>query len=85
MRDPATATALAERVGVSPASAGRHATVLRNTGLVPTPRIGTAVLHGLTPLVRALLDGELRPFSAKDGPAPGRVGPCGHAWAASFY
>lgn len=58
VRDPATTTALAERVGVSLAAASQHATVLRNAGLVHTTRIGIAVLHSLTPLGRALLDGE---------------------------
>lgn len=82
VRDPATTTPLAERVGVSVASVSRHATVLRSAGPVPTTRIGTAVLHSLTPFVRALLDGEPLPFSAKGCPAPGRVGPCGHEWAA---
>ncbi|MCX4530842.1 helix-turn-helix domain-containing protein [Streptomyces sp. NBC_00841] len=100
VRDPATTTALAERVGVSLASASRHATVLRNAGPVPTTRIGTTPPCCATrgrcrrpgsappsctaspPLVRALLDGGPRPFSAKGCPAPGRVGPCGHAWAA---
>ncbi|MET8438167.1 winged helix-turn-helix domain-containing protein [Streptomyces sp900116325] len=58
VRDPATTTALAQRVGVSLATASQHATVLRNAGLVRTTRIGIAVLHSLTPLGRALLDGE---------------------------
>lgn len=55
LRDPATTTALAERVGVAPATASQHATVLRNAGLVDTVRTGIAVLHSLTPLGRALL------------------------------
>lgn len=58
LRDPATTTALAERVGVSPASASQHATVLRNAGLVSTTRIGGAVLHALTPLGAAILRGD---------------------------
>ncbi|MEV4375884.1 winged helix-turn-helix domain-containing protein [Streptosporangium sp. NPDC049644] len=55
LRDPATTTALAERVGVSPASISQHTTVLRNAGLVSTTRIGAAVLHSLTPMGAALL------------------------------
>ncbi|MEU6425245.1 winged helix-turn-helix domain-containing protein [Microbispora sp. NPDC046973] len=58
LRDPATTTALAERAGVSLASASQHATVLRNAGLVSTTRIGGAVLHALTPLGAALLRGD---------------------------
>ncbi|WP_327681418.1 hypothetical protein [Streptomyces sp. NBC_00467] len=57
LRDPATTTttAVAERVGVSPATAGRHATNSRNAGLVDTVRTGIALPHSLTPLGRALL------------------------------
>lgn len=58
LRDPATTTALAERLGISLAGASQHATVLRNAGLVATDRTGTAVLHSLRPLGRALLNGE---------------------------
>ncbi|GAA4189686.1 winged helix-turn-helix domain-containing protein [Microbispora amethystogenes] len=58
LRDPATTTSLAERVGVSLASASQHATVLRNAGLVATTRAGGAVLHALTPLGEALLRGD---------------------------
>ncbi|WP_326570299.1 winged helix-turn-helix domain-containing protein [Actinacidiphila glaucinigra] len=58
LREPATTTALAERVQVSLATASQHAGVLRNAGLVRTTRIGTAVLHTLTPLGAALLSGE---------------------------
>ncbi|WP_433374772.1 ArsR/SmtB family transcription factor [Streptosporangium sp. CA-115845] len=55
LRDPASTTALAERVGVSPASISQHTTVLRNAGLVSTTRIGGAVLHSLAPLGATLL------------------------------
>ncbi|MEU5862594.1 winged helix-turn-helix domain-containing protein [Nonomuraea sp. NPDC047529] len=55
LRDPATTTSVAERVGTSLGSASQHATVLRNAGLVSTTRIGGAVLHTLTPLGQALL------------------------------
>ncbi|MCT9934122.1 winged helix-turn-helix domain-containing protein [Planotetraspora sp. A-T 1434] len=58
LRDPATTTAVAERVGISLASASQHATVLRNAGLVSTARLGGAVLHTLTPLGEALLAGD---------------------------
>ncbi|MFG1946267.1 ArsR/SmtB family transcription factor [Nonomuraea sp. NPDC048826] len=58
LRDPATTTTLAERVGISPASASQHASVLRNAGLISTTRIGGAVLHTLTPLGESLLRGD---------------------------
>lgn len=55
LRDPATTTAVAERVGISLGSASQHTTVLRNAGLVATTRVGGAVRHTLTPLGQALL------------------------------
>lgn len=58
LREPATTTALAERVRVTLAAASQHAGVLRNAGLVHTTRIGACVLHSLTPLGPALLAGE---------------------------
>jgi DNA-binding transcriptional ArsR family regulator len=58
LRDAATTTTVAERVGISLASASEHARVLRNAGLVSTARLGGAVLHTLTPLGEALLGGD---------------------------
>ncbi|MFD3442528.1 ArsR/SmtB family transcription factor [Streptomyces sp. NPDC058685] len=58
LRVPATTKAVAEHVGISPASASEHATVLRNAGLVTTTRTGTSVLHALKPLGEDLLRGE---------------------------
>ncbi|QHF92690.1 ArsR family transcriptional regulator [Streptomyces sp. NHF165] len=46
---------LARRVGLSPASASEHATVLRSAGLVETHRRGRAAHHTLTPLGAELL------------------------------
>lgn len=57
LRTPASTTALAERTGISLASASQHAAVLREARLIATERTGTAVLHTLLPLGRALLDG----------------------------
>ncbi|MFD4975056.1 ArsR/SmtB family transcription factor [Streptomyces sp. NPDC058424] len=57
LRTPATTTMLAERTGISLAGASQHAAVLRNAGLISTDRTGTAVLHSLRPLGKALLDG----------------------------
>ncbi|WP_037803038.1 ArsR/SmtB family transcription factor [Streptomyces sp. NRRL F-5135] len=50
-------TELARRVRTSPASASEHLKVLRETGLITTRRDGTAALHALSPLGRALLEG----------------------------
>lgn len=54
---PATTTVLAERTNISLAGASQHATILRDAGLITTQRTGTTVLHALTPLGHALLDG----------------------------
>ncbi|MFJ3339226.1 ArsR/SmtB family transcription factor [Streptomyces sp. NPDC086766] len=55
VEDGAITGELARRLGVSPASASRHATALREAGLVTSTRCGPAVLHTLTPLGRDLL------------------------------
>jgi biotin operon repressor len=54
--DGCTTTELARRVGVSPAAASQHATVLREAGLIMTRRQGSAVWHTLTALGAQLLD-----------------------------
>lgn len=53
----ATTTELASRAGTSAASVSRHTQVLREAGLLETTRCGTAVLHTLTALGIALLEG----------------------------
>ncbi|MET8140962.1 helix-turn-helix domain-containing protein [Sphaerisporangium sp. NPDC005288] len=58
LRHPATTSALADRLAISRASASEHATVLRDAGLLSTTRMGSAVLHTLTPLGAALLTGD---------------------------
>jgi DNA-binding transcriptional ArsR family regulator len=50
-----TTKELADRVGISPAAASQHASVLRDAGLITTRRQGSAVLHVLTPLGAELL------------------------------
>jgi DNA-binding transcriptional ArsR family regulator len=52
----ATTTQLARRLDTSIASVSRHATALRDAGLVTSHRQGAAVLHSLTPLGVAILD-----------------------------
>ncbi|GGR66073.1 ArsR/SmtB family transcription factor [Streptomyces roseolus] len=51
----ATTSELARALGVSPATATHHTTVLRNAGLITTRRAHNAVLHTLTPTGAALL------------------------------
>jgi DNA-binding transcriptional ArsR family regulator len=53
-----TTTELAGRVGVSPASASEHATVLREAGLLSSRRDGNRMVHHLTRLGLALLNGS---------------------------
>jgi DNA-binding transcriptional ArsR family regulator len=50
---------VARRLRISPAGASQHATVLRRAGLILSTRRGNNVLHTLTPLGTALLDGWL--------------------------
>ncbi|MFD0632014.1 helix-turn-helix domain-containing protein [Catenulispora yoronensis] len=46
---------LADSLGLSPATASRHATVLRGAGLIDTMRDGQAVRHQVTRLGRDLI------------------------------
>lgn len=50
-----TTTELSRRVGVSPASASYHASILRSAGLLTSHREGTMVRHCLTDLGSGLL------------------------------
>lgn len=54
-----TTTELARVLGVTPATASRHATVLREAGLVSSERQGNRVLHTRTRLGDALLAGHV--------------------------
>jgi DNA-binding transcriptional ArsR family regulator len=51
----ATTSELARCLGISPATATHHTTVLRDSGLTTSRRVGNTVLHTLTPLGAALL------------------------------
>jgi DNA-binding transcriptional ArsR family regulator len=53
--DPCTTSELARRVGVSPATASHHASVLRAAGLISSHRDGVKILHRLTAKGRSLL------------------------------
>lgn len=55
-----TTTELADRLGISLATASSHASVLRAAGLIATRRHGSAVLHSISPLGSALLNGVQR-------------------------
>ncbi|MEV5975384.1 helix-turn-helix transcriptional regulator [Streptomyces sp. NPDC052114] len=57
LRATCTTSELAERLGISAASASQHTKVLRETGLITTRRIRNTVLHSVSPLGVALLDG----------------------------
>lgn len=59
LRSPCTTTELAGRVTLSLGAASKNASALRRGGLVVTVRRGPAVLHSLTPLGVALLNGAV--------------------------
>ncbi|RJO77581.1 ArsR family transcriptional regulator [Nocardia panacis] len=54
-----TTSELARELGVSPATASEHATILRESGLIDSHRRRNAVRHELTTLGAALLDGKV--------------------------
>lgn len=54
-----TTTELARRLGVSPATASEHASILREAGLIESWRHRNAMRHQVTTLGIALLDGDL--------------------------
>jgi DNA-binding transcriptional ArsR family regulator len=54
---PMTTTEVATAMRLAPSTASRHASVLREAGLLTTSRHGNRVLHRRTPMGRALLDG----------------------------
>jgi DNA-binding transcriptional ArsR family regulator len=59
--DGCTTSELARRLGISMAGASQHASVLRRAGLILSTRQGNAVLHTLTRLGAALVEGWLAP------------------------
>lgn len=59
LRATCTTTQLADHLGISAAGASQHTAVLRETGLITTRRIRNTVLHTVTPLGVALLDGRV--------------------------
>ncbi|MFF8827731.1 ArsR/SmtB family transcription factor [Streptomyces sp. NPDC015131] len=59
LRATCTTSQLADQLGISAAGASQHTAVLRETGLITTRRIRNTVLHTVTPLGVALLDGRV--------------------------
>ncbi|OIV36333.1 hypothetical protein BIV57_16965 [Mangrovactinospora gilvigrisea] len=57
---PCSTSELAQRLAASPGTASKHASVLRDAGLVASVRQGPAVLHTLTRLGRELLSAGIR-------------------------
>jgi DNA-binding transcriptional ArsR family regulator len=73
LRVGCTTSQLADRLGISVAGASQHATVLRGAGLITTRRFRNTVLHTVTPLGVALLDGHdagARPRTGTRHPGP---------------
>ncbi|WP_239063619.1 MULTISPECIES: helix-turn-helix domain-containing protein [unclassified Streptomyces] len=66
----ATTGEIARAAGISAPAASRHASALRDTGLVTSVRNGRAVLHTLTPTGAAVLRAALR---QADGAGAGRA------------
>jgi Family of unknown function (DUF5937)/Helix-turn-helix domain len=64
LRSPATTTALARRLGVTPSAVSQHLAVLHRGGLVSKQRSGRAVLYQSTALGLALLEGGSSAASA---------------------
>ncbi|MEV3859068.1 winged helix-turn-helix domain-containing protein [Streptomyces sp. NPDC050095] len=59
LEQPRTTGELAERLRLTASTASRHATVLREAGLVASRRRGNSVLHRRTALGDALMDGRV--------------------------
>lgn len=64
---PATTTALARRLGVTPSAVSQHLAVLHRGGLVDRHRSGRTVLYQTSELGLALLDGALPRSGLKSG------------------
>ncbi|MFD3725022.1 ArsR/SmtB family transcription factor [Streptomyces sp. NPDC058671] len=68
LRAACTTSELADRLGISRAGASQHAAVLRRTGLITSRRVRNSMLHSVSPLGLALLDGRpARPVSGPRG------------------
>ncbi|MGC9495384.1 helix-turn-helix domain-containing protein [Streptomyces sp. WG7] len=70
----ATTGEIARAAGVSASAASRHATALREAGLITSRRHGASVLHTLTPVGASVLRAALRKAPRSDRGASGRSG-----------
>lgn len=82
LRASCTTGQLADRLGISAPCASQHTAVLRESGLITTLRVRNTVLHSVTPLGMALLDGKVVDpaviAAARSlGPAPAVPSPAG--------
>jgi DNA-binding transcriptional ArsR family regulator len=82
LRAACTTGQLADQLGISAPCASQHTAILRKSGLITTRRVRNIVLHTVTPLGVALLDGKvleptavarLSQASPPSGPRPGAV------------
>ncbi|HEY2266614.1 MAG TPA: DUF5937 family protein [Streptosporangiaceae bacterium] len=80
LRSPATTTALARRLGVTPSAVSQHLAVLHRGGLVDKRRSGRVVLYQTTALGLALLRGGSGSPGA-DGPPGADALPGASAWS----
>lgn len=78
----ATTGEIARAAGVSASAASRHATALRDAGLITTIRNGPSVLHTLTPTGASVLRAALRKADGESG-TPVRTGGPGRSRAVS--
>ena len=74
---PATTTALARRLGVTPSAVSQHLAILHRSGLVDRQRSGRTVLYQVSELGLALLAGERLPQIGLSGSPP-------DSWAPGF-
>jgi DNA-binding transcriptional ArsR family regulator len=76
LRSPATTTALARQLGVTPSAVSQHLAALHRGGLIERQRSGRSVLYAATDLGLALLgaDADTRERSGRGGPrGPGEA------------
>jgi DNA-binding transcriptional ArsR family regulator len=76
LRSPATTTALARQLGVTPSAVSQHLAFLHRGGLIERQRSGRAVLYQISELGTALLGTPARAGPAL-GPPTGATVPCG--------
>jgi DNA-binding transcriptional ArsR family regulator len=73
LRSPATTTALARALGVTPGAVSQHLGVLHRAGLADRTRVGRTVLYQATDLGLALLD-PARPVASRHWPGAAAAG-----------